>query len=183
MEVFPARFASEKPFYSAHYPYDEEMRTYRRRVLAVYLKCDPEHLFAELDTPNGIQLCCYHEYNRQSVGRVLTMEFKRKELVGTVGVEDVDLRSVVAGGIPSLKAGIQRGLSIGADFIESPPYELEMRKGNRARPDKLTYGALKIREVTLTSVPRIYNAGILGDIQMDTTATDTAAGGDTQAQE
>ena len=98
------------------------------------------------------------------MGRVRTMEFSGSELLGEIAIRDEDLRYWVTGGVDSLADGVNRGLSIGMQYLESPAMKWEIRDGTHEKPDRMTYGAVRIVEVSLTPMPRIHTAGILGII-------------------
>ena len=53
-----------------------------------------------------------------------------------------------------------RGLSVGLNFLDNPPVTWTMGEGTREKPDKLTYEAVRIMELSMTPVPRIYTAGL-----------------------
>ena len=57
---------------------------------------------------------------------------------------------------------INAGLSVGIVFLDNPPVTWEMGEGTRERPDKMIFGRVRVVEVSLTPVPRIYTAGLLG---------------------
>ena len=164
MIEYEARFASEMPFVGRRWARDPDDDRYSIRLFEGRLQCDPAHMFADVNSPSGIQVLWAHGSwfgDSQAVGRVLDMGFKNKELVGTMGVRDEDLRQFVAGGVDALKDQVNTGLSIGVQFLEQPPVTWDMGKGTREKPDKMTYGMLRVMEVSLTPIPRVGNAGIL----------------------
>ena len=161
---FECRFASEMPFVGRRYAYDPEEEKYSIRLYEGRLQVTPEMMFADLGSPNGIPVLWSHGSwfgDGQAVGRVLSMEFGKKELMGVIGVRDEDLRQFVAGGVDALNDSINRGLSVGVQFLDNPPITWEMGKGTREKPDKMTYGMVRLMEVSLTPIPRITNAGIM----------------------
>ena len=95
-----------------------------------------------------------------SLGRITEMAFKGKALVGMVSLSEADVLQFVPGGLDAVEAGIMRGLSVGLNFLDNPPVTWEMGEGTREKPDKLTYEAVRLLEVSMTPVPRIYTAGL-----------------------
>ena len=174
MTEYECRFASEVPFVGSRYVRDPDDDSYfpkmMRRLFEGRLQVNPEMMFADLSTPNGIPVLWAHgswDGRAPAVGRVLSMEFSGKELVGTIGVRDEDLRAFVAGGVGALNDQLNKGLSVGVQFLDNPPVTWKDGEGNREKPDQMTYGALRILEVSLTPTPRIANAGILKRIGGD----------------
>ena len=167
MTEYECRFASEMPFVGRRYAYDPDEEKYSIRLYEGRLQVNPEMMFADLSTPNGIQVLWAHGSfwgDAPAVGRVLSMEFGKKELLGTIGIHDEMLRQFVAAGVACLDDAINRGLSVGLNFLDNPPITWEMGKGTREKPDKMTFGAVRVGEVSLTPMPRIGNAGIMAKI-------------------
>ena len=73
-----------------------------------------------------------------------------------------DIVKYVAGGLDTLDDAVNSGLSIGVQFLDNPPVKWKMGKGTGEDPDRMTYGRVQIQEVSLTPVPRIYTAGLIG---------------------
>ena len=94
------------------------------------------------------------------MGRVTEMDFKGNALVGSVAVSEADILQFVPGGLDAVEAGIMRGLSVGLNFLDNPPVTWEAGEGTRGKPDKLVYEAVRVMEVSMTPVPRIYTAGL-----------------------
>ena len=92
------------------------------------------------------------------------MEFSNGELLGRIGVRDEDLRKYVAGGTDALEDGINRGLSIGVQYLDSPAITMKLQDGTPAKPDLLTFGKVRIIELSLTPMPRLLTAGILSAV-------------------
>ena len=167
MHEFECRFCDETPFIGLRYAYDREQD---RRVMRHYearLQVRPAKMVAELGTPNGVQVLWSHGGWRDppACGRVLTMGFSGSELLGRMAVRDEDLRQYVPGGVAALKDGINRGLSIGVQYLESPSITVKLQDGTPEKPDLYTFGKVRIIEVSLTPQPRLYTAGILSAVE------------------
>ena len=168
---FDARFADETPFFAGwRHVYDREAGEWSRRYQEFRLSLSPKTVIAPMDTPNGVQVLYQHgswfdEY--QSVGKVAEMGISGSELLGAVSLSEGDVTKYVQGGIETLEAGINAGLSIGFNFLDNPIGVWKMGKGTREKPDRFTVGAIKILEVSLTPVPRLRRAGLLGSAKRD----------------
>ena len=157
-----ARYCDETPFRGTRYAWSEGERRYAMRVFEARLQVRPSKMSARIDTPAGVPILWSHSSWSQAVGRVRTMAFSGGELLGEIAIRDEDLRYWVAGGVDCLADGINRGLSLGLQYLETPAMKWEIREGTQAKPDLMTYGAVRIVEVSLTPMPRIHTAGILG---------------------
>ena len=148
------------------YSYDEEKERYvlKERLYEARLQVDPEHMFAErLKSRNGIQVLWSHGSwfdDYQSFGRVLTMEFAGKKLVGDASLSEDGVLKYVAGGLDVVEKGINSGFSVGVRFLDVPAVSWQMRDGTREKPDQLLFGAVQIEEISLTPMPRLYTAGL-----------------------
>ena len=171
LREYPARFCDQTPFVGRRYARNPEEDRYEIRLFEARLQVDQKHMFAErLKSPNGIQVMWVHAGKNwimgdrypDSVGRVLTMEFSGTSLVGTVGLTEAGAEKYIAGGLDSIDAMVNSGLSIGVQFLDNPPITWQMNKGTREQPDKMLFGAVQILELSLTPMPRIYTAGLLG---------------------
>ena len=163
MRDYPAEFCSETPFTGRRYAYNRETERYEIRLFEARLQVTPEKMFADVGSPNGIQMLWQHGSWSDfgpSLGRVTEMEFKGKALVGMVALSEEDVLQFVPGGLDAVEAGIMRGLSVGMTFLDNPPVTWKMGEGTREKPDKLTYEAMRIVEVSMTPVPRLYTAGL-----------------------
>ena len=99
-------------------------------------------IFADFDTPSGVQVCFSHDpYSRQSVGRVVSAKFAGGKMRGVVELSDADVRSAIAGGLASLDAGVNNGLSCGFNFLDFPPTKLEKGEGTQTSPTRSSTGA------------------------------------------
>ena len=166
IENFPVEcFCDETPFAGFRWVYDREDQRYTLRRYEGRLTVTPEKMFANINSPNGIQLLWQHGGWRsgagQSLGRVTEMEFEGRKLVGAVDIDEANLLAFLPGGFDALQARINTGLSVGLQFLDNPPFEWTLQKGTRDKPDKLVYNAVRIVEVSLTPVPRIYTAGLV----------------------
>ena len=160
---YECRFCDETPFVGSRYAYNPEDRRYERRLFEARLQVRPDKMFAQrLKSPNGIPVLWSHGSwfdDFQAVGRVVGMEFIGRTLVGQVSLSEEDIGKYVTGGLDTLDAAVNSGLSIGVQFLDNPPVTWKMKKGTGDDPDKMTYGRVQIQEVSLTPVPRIYTAG------------------------
>ena len=153
-------FADDSPFRGYHLGYDED-EGFQIRMWEARLPMSADKMFGDLSTPSGIQVMFAHDAGRQSVGRVVSMRFEGKRLVGEIELSEEDVAAVIAGGCDALEAGINPGLSCGFVFLENPPTKMKQVDGSTEKPDKMTYGRLELREVSLTNIPRLKNAGII----------------------
>ena len=117
---------------------------------------------AALGTPSGVQVLFSHDGERASIGRVTDMYLSEGELLGTVVLNEEMLKEHVPGGVEALDAGVNTGLSIGFKLLDNPPVKVTMGKGTREEPDQVVFGAIGIYEASLTPVPKIPTAGLLG---------------------
>ena len=177
MRDYEAIFCDETPFTGRRYAYNRETERYEVRLFEGRLQVTPEKMFADIDSPNGIQVLWQHgswfDFG-PSMGRITEMAFKSKALVGMVSLSEPDVMQFVPGGLDAVEAGIMRGLSVGLNFLDNPPVKWEMGEGTREKPDKLTYEAVRVMEVSMTPVPRLYTAGLTMPIKR----TDNADTGD-----
>ena len=153
------------------YAFNRETDRYEERIFEARLQVKPDKMFAFLDTRNGIQLLWSHGAGSArgnggwcgpgpAIGRIKTMEFVGTKLKGNLFASEDDVLQYVPGGLDMVEAGINRGLSIGVTFLDKPAVTWTLGEGTREKPDLMTYGAVRIYEVSLTPVPRIYTAGI-----------------------
>ena len=167
MHEFDCRFCDETPFVGWRHTWDRENDRAVMRYYEARLQVRPAKMLAELATPNGVQVLWSHGGWRDpsACGRVLTMEFSGSELLGRLAVRDEDLRQYVPGGVAALADGINRGLSVGVQYLESPPITVKLQDGTPAKPDLFTFGKVRIIEVSLTPQPRLHTAGILSAVE------------------
>ena len=172
LREYTCRFVDETAFIGRRYAYDPDEEKYAIRLFEARLTVTPEFMFANIDTANGIQVLWQHgsmsffggdEF--QAVGRVLSMEFEGKALVGTIGLSEPDVARYVAGGFGAIDARVNTGLSIGVQFLDQPPVTWTLGKGTRESPDKMRYGRVRISEVSMTPIPRIHTAGIVAPVK------------------
>ena len=156
-------FATRRRSHGRRFAYNRETERYEVRLFEGRLQVNAAKMFADIDSPNGVQVLWQHGSWSDfgpSLGRITEMEFKGKALIGMVSLSEPDVRQFVPGGLDAVEAGIMRGLSVGLNFLDNPPVTWEMGEGTREKPDKLTYEAVRIMEVSMTPVPRLYTAGL-----------------------
>ena len=161
MRDYPAVFCNEDPFTGRRWAYNRDEERYEVRLFEGRLQVNPEKMFADIDSPNGVQVLWQHGSWMDfgpSMGRITEMAFEGKALVGMVSLSEEDVMKLMPGGLNAVEAGIMRGLSVGLTFLDNPPVTWKMGEGTREKPDKLQYEAVKIMEVSMTPVPRIYSA-------------------------
>ena len=166
LREYECRFCDETPFVGRRYGWNKENERYEIRLYEARLQVKPDKMFAQrLKSPNGIPILWSHgswfgEF--QAVGRVQEMEFKGRSLVGLVALSEADIGKYVVGGLDTLDDAVNSGLSIGVQFLDNPPVKWKMGKGTHDDPDQMVYQRVQIQEVSLTPVPRIYTAGLIG---------------------
>ena len=182
MRDYPAIFCNETPFTGRRYAYNRDTERNEVRLFEGRLQVTPEKMFADIASPNGIQVLWQHgswDGFGPSLGRITEMAFERKALVGMVALSEEDVMQFVPGGLDAVEAGIMRGLSVGVNFLDNPPVTWKMGEGTREKPDLLIYQAVRVMEVSMTPVPRIYTAGLTMPIKRtnnaDTGAEDMSA--------
>ena len=187
MREYPARFCDQTPFTGRRHAYNRETERYEERLFEGRLQVNPEKMFAEVDTPNGVQVLWQHGSWTgfgPSMGRINEMDFKGTALIGMVLLSELDVMQFVPGGLDAVEAGIMRGLSVGINFLDNPAVTWTMGEGTREKPDKLTYEAVRIMEVSMTPVPRIYTAGLTMPLKRgNDTGTDDDSGAETEGNE
>ena len=82
-------------------------------------------------------------------------------MLGNIELSETDLQTAIAGGFAALEAGINSGLSAGFMFLDLPRVSVEKGEGTTEKPDIVKYGHLELREISLTSIPRLKDAGIV----------------------
>ena len=156
---FECIFATDEPFHGFRLAYDED-EGFKLRKWEARLTMSADAIHGDLSTPAGIQVLFGHDQERQSVGRVLSMGFGDGMCRGVIELNEDDLKSVVAGGFDALENGINSGLSLGMTYLDGMP-KFEAKEGTDDEPDILEYPKMEAREVSLTSVPRLKQAGIV----------------------
>ena len=159
MREYECLFADDTPFRTWRFCYDED-KGFHVRVAEVRLKVDANTIFADLSTPSGVQVLFSHDSWMQAMGRVTDMRFSGGKMSGVIELSEKDLERHLAGGFTALEAGVNSGLSAGFTFLDYPPVKLEKGEGTEEKPDKIVYGRLECREISLTAIPRLKNAGI-----------------------
>ena len=164
-------FCDQTPFIGRRYAFNRETERYEERLFEARLQVKPDKMFARLDGRNGIQMLWAHGMGSApgngawfgfgpAIGRVKALEFSGTKLVGNLILSEDDVAQYAPGGLDMVEAGINAGLSIGVTFLDKPAVTWTLGEGTREKPDQMTYGAVRINEVSLTPVPRIYTAGI-----------------------
>lgn len=175
---YTARFCDQTPFIGRRWAYDPEKEKYGVRLFEGRLQVKPDKMFAELSTPNGIPVLWAHGEGSApgnggwfgfgaAIGRVKSMEFSGTALLGDIALSEDDVMQFVPGGLVAVEAGINAGLSVGLQFLDNPPVTWKLGDGTREKPDLLTYEAVRIIEVSMTPVPRLYTAGIIARVGGD----------------
>ena len=175
MRDYEAIFCDETPFVGRRWAYNRDEERYEVRLFEGRLQVNAEKMFADIDTPNGIQVLWQHgswDGFGPSMGRITAMGFEGKALAGMVSLSEPDVLQFVPGGLDAVEAGIMRGLSVGLNFLDNPPVTWEMGEGTREKPDKLTYEAVRVMEVSMTPMPRIYTAGLTMPLKRGDDAAD-----------
>jgi len=130
------------------------------------MTCDPKHLFCErINLAGRLPVLWQHGsyWERPpAVGRVLSMEFKGRKLVGALEVDEGNLKSFAPGGLEALTRGINAGLSAGMQFLSEEGGEMKKKDGTFDKPDQFRYGKMNIVEMSLTPTPRIADCGLKG---------------------
>ena len=167
---YPCRFCDQTPFFGRRYARNPDTDRHEIRLFEGRLQVTPLTMFAYINSPPGVPVMWVHgapnwitgDKYPASVGRVLTMDFKGKSLVGTIGLSEPDVMQHIPGGIEALDAMVNSGLSVGLQYLDLTPVTWVMAKGTAEKPDKLTYGRVRVVEVSLTPMPRLHTAGLLG---------------------
>ena len=159
------RYATEETFRAEYRSESHDgMAEYRMVEARLMLDVDHVELAYELDSPAGLPVGWRHDLSYENpVGRVLTMGIEDRELRGRARLSLAEIGSFMPGGVEDMKKGMNAGLSI--SFTHLDPPEVEMREGTFADPDEMVYGRISVFEVSLTPLPRLRSAGIVG---MDT---------------
>ena len=179
---YECTFATDELFRGFRFCYDED-KGFHVRVYEARLPISADMIFADFSTPSGVQVLFAHNGYSQSVGRVTEAKFDKGRLHGVIELSETDLKSVIAGGFEALDAGVNNGLSCGFSFLDWPPTKMEKGEGTAEKPDKVTYGKLEWRELSLTAIPRLKQAGIIRrlEIRDDSEPEPEMVQGDTNA--
>ena len=159
MARFECVFATSEAFYGFYIAYNEDKGFHDRKWQA-RLEMNNDAIDGNLSTPAGIQVLFGHNSEKQAVGRVISMSFGGGLCRGVIELSEEDLKRHVAGGFDALMAGVNNGLSLGFVFVDGLP-AMEEREGTDDDPDIRKYPRMEVREVSLTSVPRLKHAGIV----------------------
>ena len=170
MGRFQCIFASNEPFHGFHLGYDDE-RGLHARMWEARLDMNGDAIHGDLSTPSGIPVLFGHNAHKQAIGRVVSMGFGQGKMRGVMELSEDDLMRFLAGGFASLLAGINTGLSPGFVFLDGLP-TMELREGTEEAPDIRRYPKMEAREVSLTSIPKLKQAGIVRRLDAPTPAED-----------
>lgn len=157
-------FATEDPWMLRLWSYDRDKREYGARWTALRLRINPRTVSAQLKTPAGVGAFWNHfTYGGNALGRVADLRAESKQLRGGMMISGLAL----AGWGTShaqIDAGMNRGLSAGLRLIDEPKMKRAEGEGGGTfdKPDSLTYGRVRVVEVSLTATPMIAQAGITG---------------------
>lgn len=176
MRNYEVRFCDQSPFYGWRFAYDSEKERYTMRYYEAHLQVNKDMMFAELGTPAGVPVLWSHNQmwtsSGQAIGRALTMEFEGGALLGSIGISEDDISAFVVGGLDVLEQGVNSGLSVGLRFLDTPPVKWKMQDGTAEKPDLMTFGRVRIIEVSVTPLPRLNTAGIIARLDIDDDETD-----------
>ena len=156
---FECIFATDEPFHGFYTAYNEDKGIHVRKWES-RLDMSSDAIHGDLSTPSGIQVLFGHDMEKQSVGRVLSMGFGGGQCRGVIELSEEDLKRHVAGGFEALAARINNGLSLGFIFLDGLP-TMEIREGTDDDPDIREHPKMEVRELSLTSIPRLAHAGIV----------------------
>ena len=160
MAEYECIFATDEPFRGFRLVYDED-EGFKVRVYEARLPISADMIFADLDTPSGVQILFAHNGYQQSLGRAVDIRFAGGQMRGVIELSERDLESAIAGGFAALDAGVNTGISGGFMFLDNPPTSMEKGEGTAEKPDIVKYGRLEVREFSLTAIPRLKQAGII----------------------
>ena len=168
-------FATDEPFRGYSLVYDED-KGFHLRLWEARLPMSADMIFADLETPSGVQVLFGHNPYRQSVGRVVSASFANGKMRGVIELSEKDLESAIAGGFAALAAGLNNGLSAAFMFLDNPPITVEKGEGTKEKPDIHNYGHMEWMEISLTAIPRLKQAGIVKRLGGPDLAPQTAEG-------
>ena len=172
---YSAVLATEHPMPGRRYAYNREDDKFEVRVYEAKLTVDNTHLFAKLDTPNGVPVLWSHQSGVSfwsdgsyvAIGRVEKLEFSGKKLMGVLALKEELVNLYIPDGFASIESGINSGLSMGLQYLEKTAGTWTIRDGTPEKPDLFRFGKTNILETSLTPMPRIPDAGILEALQDD----------------
>lgn len=167
MIAYDAIMATEDPWLLRLWSYNPEARRYEGRWTRLRLSIKRSTVMATLATPAGVPVMWNHmTWASPGLGRVLSMEAKGGQLLGEVQLSGAQLAAFGLS-FDQLDAGINRGLSVGLHLYDRPKRKEATGDdaGSFDNPDDLTYGRVRIAEVSLTATPMIAQAGLAGRSQ------------------
>ena len=157
-------FATEDPWRLRLWSYDPEKRTYAPRWTAFRLKLSPRTVAADLGTPAGVPVYWNHmSWISGALGRVQTMRAENQKLTGTFSLSSVALAGWGTS-FAQIDAGMNSGLSVGVRLIDQPTFKRAKGDdgGSWDKPDEVMYGRVVVKELSLTPMPMIEQAGVTG---------------------
>ena len=164
MVLYDAVFATEDPWMLRLWSYDRDKREYGARWTRLRLKISRRTIFANLGTPAGIPAMWNHlTFASAALGRVGRLTATGSELRGTLALS---ARGLAAWGtsLEQIDAGLNAGISIGTQVLDMPKMKRASGDdgGSFDSPDELVYGRHRLSEVSLTALPMIATAGLVG---------------------
>lgn len=164
---FSVVFATQETFDYRYARWNKDDRL-EIRWMRARLDLSPGKVRASVDSLAGVPVAWAHDIGGWSlfgtptgaVGRVQSMGIRGGQLVGEMLVSGRELSVHMAGGIPDLESGINAGISIGFQQLTEP--KLSRGEGTRAKPDRMTFGQIRVLEASLTPIPQLKGAGIKG---------------------
>ena len=164
MVAYDGVMATEDPWMLRLWSYDEKERMYAPRWTELRLRINPRTVTAKLKTAAGIPAMWNHlTFASGALGRVIDMRAEGGKLKGGLMLSSLALAGWGTS-LVQLDAGMNRGLSVGVHLYDKPKRKLA--EGDNAGtfdfPDSLTYGRIRVTEVSLTATPMIAQAGIIG---------------------
>ena len=156
------RFADTTPFRMSYIIENEGGFVESRiGIASLDINIDNIELMQPLDSPAGVPVGWRHDLDYHNpIGRVKSMYIEGNELVGTIMLSEAEVSAAMPGGMEDLRQGLNTGLSIG--FLGDNLLQIEKKDGTQVNPDEVSYEGIRIYEVSLTPLPRLPMAGILG---------------------
>ena len=157
--TYEGRLATSEPWVGRYLGEDDRGRLEIRHV-RMQLTVSPRTMEARLSTPAGVPIGYAHDiqFGGRAIGRLKSARAAGGVLTGEVELSERMLASI-GSSKELLDAGIGAGLSVGVSTLDAP--EAERRKGTRADPDRVTYGRVRLQEVSLTPMPALSWCGLL----------------------
>ena len=168
LKSYPGVLATDEPWLFLTYTTwkdDNDNRQYGYRWIQANLTIDARLIEARMSKPAGLPVGWAHEIGGYcttgAIGRVASMEVvKGGKLQGELLISPSELTKYMVASTDDLDKGVNAGLSIGFLPLEEPT--VENREGTREKPDLRRYGKVRVFEVSLTPLPMLSGAGIIG---------------------